>query len=143
MGRKTDRSNLDGTHRPSPIDLEGSVSTYEKGSVNISSRFGVGHAGKLRAFDDLKRNEVNLFCTDWAPTKLPMWGHIAQMCLDVRLTKKDCGFFKPGRAAYKQLPMMPGHADLATVAIRDPATSRLMAFRPNALLFGDTSDVLR
>ena len=86
----------------------------------------------------------NLCCAGWAPVKLPTWGQIAQMRLNVRPTKKALGFFKADHeAAYKQLPMRPEHTNLAFVALRDPLTSRWVAFHQNALLFGATSAVLR
>ena len=92
----------------------------------------------------MKRNEVNLLCTVRRPVKLPTWGHIAQMRLNVRRAKKEWGFFKEGReAAYRQLPMSPENAALATIALRHPSTHRRMAFRPDALLFSASSDVVR
>ena len=48
---------------PLPIDLDGSVATYAKGSFNIAFRLGVDQADKLRESDDLKHNEVNVYCT--------------------------------------------------------------------------------
>ena len=128
---------------PLPISPDGTVATYDRGPINIAFRFGVDQADKLRACDDLKHNEVNLYCTVWTPIKLPTWDHIAQMCLDIRHTRKPWEFFKSDHeAAYKQLPLRPEHARLAFVALRDPITSRWMAFPPKALLFGATSAVL-
>ena len=127
---------------PLPIDIDGSVATYTHGSVNIAFRFGVGQADKLRACDDLKHNEVSLYCAVWTPVKLPTLDHIAQMRLNVRPTKKSCEVLKADHeAACKQLPMRPERTNLAFVAIRDPLTSRRMAFRPKSLLFGATSAV--
>ena len=128
---------------PIPISPDGSVATYENGPVNIAFRVGVEQADKLRACDDLKHNEVKLYCIVWTPIKLPTWDHIAQMCLNIRPSGRPWGFFKADHeAAYKQLPMMPEHTKLAFVALRDPNTSRWMAFHPKALLFGATSAVL-
>ena len=128
---------------PLPISPDGTVATYENGPVNIAFRFGVEQADKLRACDDLKHNEVNLHCTVWTPIKLPTWDHIAQMCLNIRHKRVPWEFFKTDHeAAYKQLPLRPEHTRLAFVALRDPLTSRWMAFPPKALLFGATSAVL-
>ena len=128
---------------PPPISADGSVATYENGPVNIAFRFGVNQTDKLRACDDLKHNEVNLFCAVWTPIKLPTWGHISQMRRNVRSTRRPWEFFKADHeAAYKQLPLMPEHTKLAFVALRDPIASRWMAFHPKALLFGATSAVL-
>ena len=102
---------------PLPIDIDGSVATYAHGSVKIAFRFGAGHADKLRACDDLMRNEVNLYCTVWAQIKLPTWGHIAQMRLNVRPSRKTWEFPNANHAVtYKKLPTRPEHAYLATVA---------------------------
>ena len=99
---------------PLPIDLEGSAATYTRGSVNIAFRYCSDQANKLCACDDLKYNEADLFFTIWAFIKLPTWGHIAQMCPNVRHTKKEWEFYKSDHEAeYKQLPMRPEHANLA------------------------------
>ena len=129
---------------PLPIDIERSVATYAHGSFNIDFRFGVAHADKLGAFGGLQHNEDNLCRTIWMPIKLPTCDHIGQMRLNVGPSEKTCEFFKAGHeAAYKQLPMRPEHSNLAMVALRDPVTSRWMAFHPKALLFGANSAVLR
>ena len=129
---------------PVPIDLDGSVATYAHVSVNIAFRFGVGQADKIRACGDLKHNVVNIYCTVWTPIKLPTWGQIAQMCLNVRPSRETWEFPNTDhKAACKQLPTRPEHANLSMVALRDPITSRRVAFHPKALLFGDTSEVLR
>ena len=128
---------------PLPISPNGTVATYDNGPVNIAFRFGAEQADKLRACDDLKHNDVNLYCAVWTPIILPTWGHIAQMCLDIRYTKKPCEFPKSDHeAAYKQLPLRPEHTKLAFVALRDPITYRWMAFPPKALLFGAKSAAL-
>ena len=79
---------------PLPIDRAGSVATYEEGSVNVAFRFGVGPAGDFRARDDVKRDDVNLYCAVWAPIRLPTWGRIAEMPLGARPTKRNREFFK-------------------------------------------------
>ena len=69
----------------------------------------------------MKRNDVNPYCAVWTFEKLPTWGHIAQMRLNVEHTKRDWGLPRADReAAYKQLPLRPEHANLAMVALRDP-----------------------
>ena len=59
---------------PLPIDTLGNVATYEKGKTNIAFRFGVAQGDKLRAFDDLRHNCVNLRCTVWIPNQAPDLG---------------------------------------------------------------------
>ena len=128
---------------PLPISPDGKGATYDYGPVNIAYRFGVDQADKRRACHDLKHNEVNLYFTVWTPVKLPTWDHIAQMCLDVRHTRRPWGFFKADHeAACKQLPLRPEHTKLAFVALRGPIASRWMAFPPKALLFGAISAAL-
>ena len=129
---------------PLPIDIDCSGATYAHGSVKISLRLGVDQADKLRACDDLNHNDVDLYFTVWPPIKLPTWDRIAQMRLNVRPSRETREFPNADReAAYKQLPMRPAHANLAMVALRDPITSRRIAFHPKALPFGPTSAVLR
>ena len=84
---------------PLPIDLDGSVDTYAHDSVNTAFRFGVDQSDKLRACDDLENNEVDIYCTVWTPIKLPIWGHIAQMRLNVRPSEKSWGFFNADHEA--------------------------------------------
>ena len=143
MGDANQQVTLGWLAPPLPIDLEGSVSDYARGSVDIAFRFGVDQANKHRACDDLRHNGVDLFRTIGTPIELPTCDHIAQMSLNVRPMKKDWEFFKSDHeAAYKQLPMRPEHANLATVSLRYPATTPWIAFHPNALLFGSKSEVL-
>ena len=127
---------------PLPIDTSGNIFTYGKGSTNVAFRFGVDQADKLRAGDDLKHNHVNLYCSVWTPIKLHTWGHIAQMCLDVKDDLREWSFFKAdSQAAYNQLPMGPEHRNLAMVALRNPETNGRAAFPPKALLFGAVAAV--
>ena len=82
---------------PLPIDIDGSVATFARGSVNSAFRLGGDQADKLRACDDLEHNEVNLYCTVWTPMKIPTWRHIAQVRRDARPSKKACEFCKGDR----------------------------------------------
>ena len=129
---------------PLPIDTSGNVLTYGHGSANIAFLFGVDHADKLRACDDLKHNHVDRYCSVWAPIKLPTWDRIAQMCLGVKEDLRERPFFKADReSAYKQLPMGPKHHNLAMGSIRNPDTGERAVFPPKALLFGAVAAVLR
>ena len=128
---------------PLPIDIAGNVLTYAHGSNNIAFRFGAGHADELRAFGDLKNNHVNLYCSVWAPIKLPTWGHITQMCLGNKSGHREWSFFKADREdAYKQLPMGPMRRNLGMVSFRNPVAGEWVAFPPKELLFGEVSEAL-
>ena len=116
--------------QPPPIDTDGNVATYGKGEVNSAFRSGVDQADKLRAFDDLRPNRVNLRCAVWTPIKLPTWGHIPQMCLQIRTSRRKWASFKDDpEAVYKQLPLGTSHARLAMVSLRIPITAEWVDFR--------------
>ena len=103
----------------------------------------MGQVGKLRARDDPKYGAKNLYCSVWAPTKLPTWGRIAQLAALARPSKCAWSFFKTDHeSTYKQLPIAPGDQRASVVALRDPKTGRRMAFTPRALLFGAVAAVL-
>ena len=56
---------------PLPIDTSGNVLSYGRGSTDISFRFAVDQADKLRACGDIENNHVNLYCSVRTPIKLP------------------------------------------------------------------------
>lgn len=62
-GAALEKARLGWPDNQIPNDSMGDVSTVANEKVNIAFRFGVDQAGKLRAFDDLKSNHVNLHCT--------------------------------------------------------------------------------
>ena len=89
----------------------------------IALLFGVCRIDEIRSCDDLKYSTANEYCTVWAPIKLPTWGHIWQMALDIRQTRRPWPFVKMDHeAAYNQLPLDPeqtkirhgGHPPAAT-----------------------------
>ena len=75
--------------------MNGNLATYEKGSVDIAIRIGVDQYGELRACDDLEHNHVILHCAVWTHIKLPMWGHMSQIRLNVRTSERACAFSRP------------------------------------------------
>ena len=88
---------------PSPIEINGDLATVEAGQVNMAFRFGVRELGNLRACDDLRRNTDNLHYNTVTPIKLPTWGHVAQMCLDIADEARHGGFAKSDHEAeYKR-----------------------------------------
>ena len=122
---------------PAPLDLMGRTRLHDEPDPVVAFRFGVDLIDKIRSCDDLKYSTTNEYCTVWAPIKLPTWGHIGQMTLDVKETNRPWSFSKVGHeAAYKQLPLGPTHAKYATVALRRPTLGAWRAFRPHTLLFG-------
>ena len=128
---------------PHPIGGDGQCPNAAIGPINVSFRFGVGQMGNLRACDDLKYGPANLYCSVWAPIKLPTWDHIAQLAARARKTKCAWPFFKADHeSAYKQLPLDPNEQNLPVVTLRHPVTGIWHAFVPRALLFGAVAAVL-
>ena len=122
----------------------GGWASAQAGQSNITFRFAAVQLEKIRPCGDFKYGLVNLACANRAPIKLPTWGHIGQICLEVRDTGREWGFFKADRkAAYKNLPLNPDQAPLCTVALRNPTDSRWYGFLPRTLLFGAAAAVLR
>ena len=79
----------------------------------------------------------------WAPAKLPIWGHIAQMRNSVRRAPRTRPFPKKGhRGAYKSLPVGPMQANTAAVALAGPSSDRWIDMFPRATLFGAVSAVI-
>ena len=77
------------------------------------------------------------------PITLPTWGHIDQPALDLRKRRLNWEFFKADHAsAYKNLPLLPEHSQLAFVVLRSPDNGQWFAFPPRALIFGAVSAVL-
>ena len=62
-----------------PLADDGKPLSWHSGRFNISFRFGVSHADKLRAFDDLKHSITNLARAVESPNQLVSWGHLAQL----------------------------------------------------------------
>ena len=128
---------------PLPVDPNGNVATYEKGSVVLAFRFGVDQLDKVRPCDDLKYSTTNQYCTVWTPIKLPTWDHIGQIAIDIQETNRPWSFIKTDHeAAYKQLPLDPDHCNLAMVTLRHPTLGTWFAFPPQALLFGAEAAVI-
>ena len=77
------------------------------------------------------------------PIALPTWDHSAQSAIDLRKRKHDWEFPKADHAsAYKNLPLIPEHAQLAFGALRSPGNGQWYAFPPRALIFGAVAAVL-
>ena len=71
------------------------------------------------------------------PIKLPTWGHISQIAVQVRDTACPWFFFKTDHAsAYNHLPLDPSDQALSVVALRNPSTGKWMALVHRSLLFG-------
>ena len=63
--------------------------------------------------------------------------------MDIKDDLRERPFFKADREeAYKQLPMGPGHRNIAMVSLRNPDTGEWVDFPPKALLFGAVAEVL-
>ena len=110
---------------------------------NVSFRFGVLQAGKLRACGDLKHSMTNLACTVETPIQLLSWDHIAQVSSMLSADGGDWVMFKADhKAAYKQLPIDPADQETAIIALRHPPNSRWYGFVTRTLIFGSVAAVL-
>ena len=122
---------------PIPIDMAGNLSTFGKNGVAVALRFGVDQMDKLRACGDLKYSTTNMYCTVWTPIKLPTWGHIGQMALNIADPRRSWSFMKRDHeAAYKQLPLGDNQTKYAMVALRHPTAMEWRAFPPRSFLVG-------
>ena len=128
---------------PTPLDLDGRPFTWRSSQFNISFRFGVEQADKLRACDDLKHSLTNLACSVHTPIPLVSWDHISQPPGFLAKGGGDLVMFKADHeASYKQLPSDPGDQKNAIVALRDPPTQRWHGCVSRTLVFGSVDSVL-
>ena len=128
---------------PVPISSDGKPLLWNSKQYNVSFRFGVLQADKLRACDDLKHSMANLACTAATPIQLLSWGNIAQISAILAAGGGDWATFKDDRkAAYKQLPIDPADQNTAIIALRRPTNHRWYGFIARALIFGSVSAVL-
>ena len=117
--------------------MAGNLATFGENGLFIAFRFGVGKMDKLRSRDDLKYSTTNMYCTVWTPIKLPTWGHIGQMALNVDESHRSWTFMKMDReSAYKQLLLGDARAKYAMLTLRHPTAMEWRAFPPHSLLFG-------
>ena len=87
---------------------DGQPLLWSSKQYNVSFRFGVLQADKMRACDDLKHSMTNLTCTVETPTRLLSWDNIAQISAMLAAGGGDWAMFKAyHKAAYKQLPIDP------------------------------------
>ena len=128
---------------PFPLATKGDPFTLRDEKLNVAFRFGVEQADEIRACDDLRYSMANLACVVHTPIKLASWDHLAEMCRHIQHTQKDWHLFKADHeAAYKQLPVLWGHSQLAVIALRSPADNQWYGFMIKTLMFGAVCAVL-
>ena len=128
---------------PIPIDNIGMSHGLSLEGANFAFRFGVEQNGKLRAFDDLRQNMVNLRTSVYTPITLPTWDHISETAKRIRGSKSEWDVFKAdNKDAYKQLLRDQEYANLTLVSLRHPTSGQWFAFAPRVLLFGAVSAVI-
>ena len=128
---------------PIPFNEDGALDRPTLDNPITAFRFAVDQSDKLRACDDLKYSKTSEFCAVKTPISLPTWDHNGQMAINVAQSARPWSSLKTDHAAaYKLLPLRPGQARLAVIALRDPATDRRYAFRSRTLVFGSTAAVL-
>ena len=109
----------------------------------IDIRFGADQPDMLRACGDLEYRKTNEFCAAKTPISLPTYDHFGQMALNVFLSGRPLPFLKTDHsAAYKQVPIRPDRALLATIARRVPVSDLWAAAHPRSLVFGSTAAVV-
>jgi len=115
----------------------------DKASCRPVRRFGVSQSGKLRACDNCRRSGTNNAAMVLSKLRLPMPEDLAEVASIVggRKTGVDV-FICDHRSAFKQLPVFPGHSDLALVTLARPADGAIFCFRPRTLVFGASAAVL-
>ena len=128
-----------------PVELapSGQPEGFPKYGFNVTFRFGVEQAAKLRACDDLKHGLTNTACAVRTPIQLVSWGHLAQLCRRSCESSRGWALLKADHvAAYKQLPLVPAGQAEAIIALRRPKSGKWYGFVSRALMFGDTAAVL-
>ena len=93
---------------PVPLSTDGKPLLWSSKRYNVSFRFGVLQADKLRACDDLKHSIANLTRTVETPIRLLSWDNIAQLSAMLAAGGGDWVMFKADhKASYKQPPIDP------------------------------------
>ena len=129
---------------PVPLSPDGQPLFWSSKRYNVSFRFGVLQADKLRACDDLVHSMANLTCTVETPIQLLSWGNIAQLSAMLSAGGGDWVMFKADRkAAYIQLPIDSDDQNAAIIALLRPAENRWYGFVTRTLIFGSVADVIR
>ena len=93
---------------PGPIPHDGKPLLWSSKQYNVSFRFGVLQADKLRACEDLKHSMTNLTCTVETPIQLLSWDNIAQISAMLAAGGGDWVMFKADRKdSYKNSRSTP------------------------------------
>ena len=128
---------------PEPMDQNRRFQEHPLGQCNIAFRLGVEQADKLRGCDDLKDSLNNTACAVRTPITLPGWDHIAAATRILAGCKCAWSFGKVDhKAAYKALPIKPGDAKYAIIALWGPKRKIWCGFRTRTQLFGSAAAVL-
>ena len=114
-------------------------------AVNPAFRCGVQQADKLRAVYELKRSSTNDTTFIKAPSNLPSWGHIAQMCMlfDLKGKSRPLATTKSDHTdAGKQLALLRKEELSAVVTLENPAGNSWRGFIPRTQLCSPAAAVL-
>ena len=128
-----------------PVSLphDGKPLLWSSKPYNVSFRFGVLQADKLRACDDLKHSMTNLTCTVETPIHLLTCDNIAQLSAMLTAGGGDLVMFNEDRkASCDQLPIGPSGQDADIISPRHPNEHRWYGFVTRALIFGSADAVL-
>ena len=124
---------------PHPLSADGKPLSWRAGRFDISFRFGVSQADKLRACYDLKHSVTNLACSVETPNQLVSWGHLSQLSQLLSQGGGDWSLLKSDHGPRSSLqtaanwPLGP--------AFRHPSTHLWYGFVTRTLLFGSVEAV--
>ena len=125
------------------LDPEGGPGRLAGNAYNSAFRFGVSHAGNLRARGDYRHRLTKEACAVSSPVHVVSWGRIAQISRIVCPGGRERHLFKADReAAYKQLPLRTAGQASAIIALRRPASGVWFGFVSRTLMFGSVAAVV-
>eukprot|EP00435_Cladocopium_sp_Y103_P024655 s97_g6.t1 len=108
----------------------------------VIRRFVIQQGQKLRPIDDGLEAQINAAYTSTIRLDLQDADYVIAMVLELSRWPgmKWCGKTLDLSKAYKQLPILPGHGDLAVVHFKDESGAPVF-YVPNSQMFGSTAAV--
>eukprot|EP00435_Cladocopium_sp_Y103_P022564 s4461_g5.t1 len=126
-----------------PFSSEEEVSEYfGHSNWRVIRRFVIQQGQKLRPIDDGLEAQINAAYTSTIRLDLQDADYVIAMVLELSKWPglEWCGKTLDLSKAYKQLPIMPEHRDLAVVHFKDESGNPVF-YVPNSLMFGSTAAV--
>eukprot|EP00435_Cladocopium_sp_Y103_P067368 s421_g29.t4 len=126
-----------------PFRSEEEVTNYlGHSNWRVIRRFVIQQGQKLRPIDDGLEAQINAAYTSTIRLDLQDADYVIAMVLELSRWPgmKWCGKTLDLSKAYKQLPILPDHRDLAVVHFKDESGAPVF-YVPNSLMFGSTAAV--